>query len=189
VSRITQGKVVLQCQLVDLRQIVDAALQTLQSSERLRQHAVAITRASSPIFVSGDPVRLEQIVWNLLSNAIKYTPQGGHVWITASAANGDAWLSVRDDGIGIPVMMLPRVFEPFIQLEHSLDRAEGGLGLGLPLVRNLVLLHGGSIRATSAGKGCGTEFVVRFPLPAPAPRPPAVRAACASSSPRAIEKE
>jgi signal transduction histidine kinase/CheY-like chemotaxis protein len=164
VSRITQGKVVLQSQLTDLRQVVDAAMNTFESSERLQHHVVTVTSASSRVSVNGDPVRLEQIVWNLLSNAVKYTPEGGHIWVTVSGQDGEAILSVRDDGIGIPVAMLPRVFEPFIQLEHSLDRAQGGLGLGLPLVRNLIMLHGGSIRATSDGKGRGTEFVVRLPL-------------------------
>jgi len=168
VSRITQGKVVLQRQLVDLRQIVDAAMHTLESTERMRHHVFTVRKASSPVRVSGDPVRLEQIVWNLLSNAVKYTPEGGHISIHVGAEENDAVLRVRDDGIGIPVAMLPRVFEPFIQLEHSLDRAQGGLGLGLPLVRNLVLLHGGSIRAASEGKDCGTEFLVRFPLAADA---------------------
>jgi signal transduction histidine kinase/ActR/RegA family two-component response regulator len=168
VSRITQGKVVLQCQLVDLRKIVEGAMQTLASGETLQQHFVSVTTSSAIIPVHGDAVRLEQIVWNLLSNAVKYTPHGGHIWIDLSIQDGDAMLSVRDDGIGIPTVMLPRVFEPFIQLEHSLDRAQGGIGLGLPLVRNLVLLHGGSIRAASGGKGRGTEFLVRFPLAPPA---------------------
>ena len=164
VSRITQGKVVLQSQITDLDKVVDAAMSTLQSTERLQHHEVSITRAPRRLLVNGDPVRLEQVVWNLLSNAVKYTPEGGHIWITLGRLDGDATLSVRDDGIGIPATMLPRVFEPFIQLEHSLDRAQGGLGLGLPLVRNLVLLHGGSIRASSEGKGRGTDFLVRLPL-------------------------
>jgi signal transduction histidine kinase/ActR/RegA family two-component response regulator len=164
VSRITQGKVVLQSQITDLDKVIDAAMYTLESTEKVRHHEVSVTRAPTRILVNGDPVRLEQVVWNLLSNAVKYTPERGHIWVTLSRQDGDAMLSVRDDGIGIPSAMLPRVFEPFIQLEHSLDRAQGGLGLGLPLVRNLILLHGGSIRASSEGKGCGTEFLVRLPL-------------------------
>ncbi|HEY3593941.1 MAG TPA: HAMP domain-containing sensor histidine kinase, partial [Polyangiaceae bacterium] len=136
VSRITQGKVVLQKQLVDLRGVVDGAMRTLESTDRMQRHFISVTTSSARIAVDGDPVRLEQIVWNLLSNAVKYTPEGGHIWVDVSMQGGDAILSVRDDGIGIPTPMLPRVFEPFIQLEHSLDRAQGGLGLGLPLVRN-----------------------------------------------------
>jgi signal transduction histidine kinase/ActR/RegA family two-component response regulator len=166
VSRITQGKVVLQCQLVDLRAVVDAAIHTLESSDKTRRHLFVISKAPGIVPVSGDPVRLEQIVWNLLSNAVKYTPEGGHIWVAVDVDGGDAVLSVRDDGIGIPEAMLARVFEPFMQLEHTLDRAQGGLGLGLPLVRNLVKLHGGSICASSKGTDRGTEFAVRFPLAA-----------------------
>jgi CheY-like chemotaxis protein len=166
VSRITKGKVVLQCQLVDLREVVDSAFRTLESSDRTGRHRFVIAKPAASVPVTGDPVRLEQIVWNILSNAVKYTPDGGHIWLSVASDGSDAIVTVKDDGIGIPVAMLPRVFEPFMQLEHSLDRAQGGLGLGLPLVRNLVSLHNGSICATSEGTGRGTEFEVRFPLAA-----------------------
>jgi signal transduction histidine kinase/CheY-like chemotaxis protein len=190
VSRITQGKVVLQRQLVDLRAVVEAAVHTLDSSGKTRDHLLVVSKAPRSVVVSGDPVRLEQIVWNLLSNAVKYTPEGGHIWVDVDVDGGDAALHVRDDGIGIPVAMLPRVFEPFMQLEHSLDRAQGGLGLGLPLVRNLVSLHGGSIRASSEGRGRGTEFTVRFPIAAApeeeaCPTPPTGIPSVARSSPAA----
>jgi two-component system, sensor histidine kinase len=164
VTRITQGKVVLKRQLVDLRKIVDAATRTLESSDQADRHLIAVSKGSEPVPVNGDPVRLEQILWNLLSNAVKYTPDGGHIWVTVDQDESEARISVRDDGIGIPVAMLPRIFEPFMQLEHSLDRSQGGLGLGLPLVRNLVELHGGSIRAASEGRGHGSQFVASFPV-------------------------
>jgi CheY-like chemotaxis protein len=119
--------------------------------------------------VDGDPARLEQVVTNLLTNAVRYTPAGGHVRVTTEAAGTDAVLRVEDDGVGISDETLPFVFELFFQVERPLSRPQGGLGLGLTLVRRLVELHGGSVQAASGGPGKGAAFVVRLPaVPAPA---------------------
>jgi len=164
VTRITKGKVVLKREVVDLREIVDRSVQTLTSSEKSERHSVTVIKSAGNLTISGDPVRLEQIVGNLLSNAAKYTPEGGTIELRLTREGSDAVFRVADNGVGIPEEMLPRIFEPFMQVEHSLERAQGGLGLGLPLVRSLVDLHEGSIRVNSEGPGRGSEFVVRFPL-------------------------
>src|SRR5262249_27364197 len=113
--------------------------------------------------VNGDPVRLAQVIGNLLNNAAKYTEEGGCIWLTATRENGDVVIRVRDNGVGIPCDMLSNIFDPFIQVERSLDRAQGGLGIGLTLVRQIVEMHGGSVQAWSAGANRGSEFVVRLP--------------------------
>jgi CheY-like chemotaxis protein len=115
------------------------------------------------VFVDADPVRLAQVVSNLLNNAAKYTEPGGRVWLTAERQGSDAVVSVRDTGLGIPPEMLGKVFEPFTQVDRTLEKAQGGLGIGLTLVRRLVEMHGGSVEARSEGYGRGSEFVVRLP--------------------------
>jgi two-component system, chemotaxis family, CheB/CheR fusion protein len=117
-----------------------------------------------PLIIQGDPARLQQINVNLLSNAAKYTPRGGHVVLEARREDGHAAIRVRDDGVGIPKEMLESAFDLFVQSRRTLDRAEGGLGVGLTLVRGLVTKHGGTVTAASEGEGKGTEFVVRLPL-------------------------
>jgi two-component system CheB/CheR fusion protein len=121
-----------------------------------------------PIYVDGDPARLQQINVNLLSNAYKYTPRGGHVSIEAKQDAGAAVIRVRDDGAGISSDMLESVFDLFVQSNRTLERAAGGLGVGLTLTRSLVTMHGGTVTAHSAGEGLGSEFVVRLPLASPA---------------------
>jgi CheY-like chemotaxis protein len=116
------------------------------------------------VYVDGDPVRLAQVIANLLNNAAKYTDRGGRIWLTAERQGSDAVVTVRDTGIGIPADMLPRIFEMFTQVDHALARAQGGLGIGLHLVKRLLELHGGSITAYSAGPGKGSEFTVRLPV-------------------------
>jgi signal transduction histidine kinase len=122
-----------------------------------------------PLFV--DQTRIEQALSNLVTNAAKYTPDGGRICVTAKPVGDSAILSVRDNGIGILPEMLPRVFELFVQGEASRDRDEGGLGIGLALVRKIAEMHGGSVRAESAGKNCGSEFVITLPLEQPAALP------------------
>jgi CheY-like chemotaxis protein len=119
---------------------------------------------TEPVRVEGDPVRLEQVIANLVHNAIKYTPPGGRIAIRVRREGEQAAVRVEDTGIGIEPEMLPRIFDLFTQVESSLPRSQGGLGLGLPLVRNLVELHGGRVMAASAGAGRGSEFTVLLPL-------------------------
>jgi CheY-like chemotaxis protein len=128
------------------------------------RHALSVALPRQPMFVHGDPVRLAQVVSNLLNNAAKYTPEQGWIWLTVTRDGPQAVIRVKDNGIGIPADVLPRIFELFVQADRSLDRARGGLGLGLSLVRTLVELHGGTVDASSAGAGRGSELVVRLPL-------------------------
>src|SRR5205823_12998410 len=121
-----------------------------------------------PLTLDADPVRLAQVIANLLNNAAKYTEEGGQIWLTARREGGEAVVSVRDDGLGIPADMLPRVFDMFAQVDRTLKRAQGGLGIGLTLARTRVQMHAGRLEAHSDGPGQGTAFIARLPL-APAP--------------------
>jgi signal transduction histidine kinase/ActR/RegA family two-component response regulator len=164
ISRVTLGKINLKVQTVDLQEVVERCLRELGTAAQAESHRLALEVATEPIEVHGDPVRLEQIVSNLLHNAIKYTPPGGRIAISVGKIEGEAVIRVSDSGIGIPFEMLPRVFDLFTQVESSIPRSQGGLGLGLPLVRSLVELHGGRVSASSPGPGGGSEFTVRLPL-------------------------
>jgi len=126
-------------------------------------HLLSVSVPTEPIELIGDPVRLTQVLNNLLNNACKYTPAGGRVGLTVWREGTDALVAVRDTGRGIPAEMLPRIFEMFTQLEQSLERSQGGLGVGLSLVKHLVELHGGAVSARSEGEGRGSEFIVRLP--------------------------
>ena len=161
VSRITSGKVVVNRAPLDLGALVATAAEAARPLLKAKaQHLhVALER---PLMVNGDATRLTQVVVNLLSNASKYTPHGGQVWVELQADGHYAELRVRDDGMGISAGLLPRVFQIFIQGDRTLDRSEGGLGLGLTLVRKLLELHDGTVSASSAGPGHGSEFVVRL---------------------------
>ncbi len=172
VSRLESGKIVLRREPLDL---AEAARRTVAGLRLAADGPRVVLRAES-VPVDGDPTRLEQVIANLLDNAIKYTPGGGTVTLEVTGEASQAVLRVRDDGIGIAPDLLPRLFEPFVQAESSLDRARGGLGLGLAVVKRLVELHGGSVAVASAGVGQGSEFTVRLPrrsLPAPPPPPAA----------------
>ncbi|HEX7152068.1 MAG TPA: hybrid sensor histidine kinase/response regulator [Thermoanaerobaculia bacterium] len=163
-SRVTAGKIVLQRRSVDLNDIVDQTLRTLRESMPSKAVAVEWTRAASAVLVNGDPVRLEQIVSNVVSNALKYTPDGGTVVITVTREDDTALLTVKDDGVGIAKERLDQIFGLFTQAENAIGRAQGGMGIGLSLVRNLVGLHGGTVHASSDGVGKGSEFVVKLPV-------------------------
>lgn len=161
-SRVTAGKIVLQRQVLDLCDIVDQTLESLREIAPRRAVHVTWQRAECPVFVHGDPVRLEQIVSNVVSNALKYTPDGGSVTIVVERDEQEAMLRVRDTGVGIAPDRIGRIFELFTQAENAIGRAQGGMGIGLSLVRSLVELHGGTVEASSDGFGKGSEFVVRL---------------------------
>jgi len=164
VARLTQGKVKLRREAIDLRRVVEAAVEACRATLAERHQEVAVRLPDDPVVVDGDAARLEQVVVNLLANASRYTPEGGHAWVALAAGDGEAVLAVRDDGIGMTHEFLPHVFEPFTQSERGADRAAGGLGLGLALVRRIGELHGGRVEADSAGTGQGATFTIRLPL-------------------------
>jgi signal transduction histidine kinase/CheY-like chemotaxis protein len=161
VSKLVSGKIVLHRQPEDLRDVAVRALASFQQAGNAAHHVVSVTGA--PVRVHGDVTRLEQVVTNLLDNAVKFTPGGGRVDVTIAADGADAVLTVRDTGIGIPPEVLPAIFDMFVQANPTVARSEGGLGLGLTIVRRLVELHGGTVAAASAGAQRGAEFTVRLP--------------------------
>jgi two-component system, chemotaxis family, CheB/CheR fusion protein len=163
-SRITQDKIELRRTVLDLRTVVKDAADAVRSLMDARGLEFSVEIDREPLYVDGDAARLQQINVNLLSNAAKYTPRGGRVVLRAGRQGGEATISVSDDGLGIPKEMLESAFDLFVQSRRTLDRAEGGLGVGLTLVRGLVTKHGGSVRARSDGEGKGSEFVVHLPL-------------------------
>ena len=169
VSRITHGNVRLRKEPVELGTIIRRAVEGVRPLVETRSHTLEVDLPSAPLLVDADVARLEQIVSNLLDNAARYTMPGGHLGVTARREDGEAVVRVRDSGIGVPPDVLDRVFEPFVQTAgESLARTEGGLGVGLSLVRSLVEMHGGRVEAHSPGLGQGSEFVVRLPTGLPA---------------------
>jgi two-component system CheB/CheR fusion protein len=163
VSRITQGKITLKKEKVDLITIIGRALETSRPLIDSRKHRLTVSLPEQPLRLEGDTTRLTQVVSNLLNNAAKFTPEGGQIWLVAEAQNGQVVLRIRDTGMGIPEDLLPHVFDLFRQADRSLDRSQGGLGVGLTLVRSLLEMHGGTVEAYSDGPGRGSEFVVRLP--------------------------
>jgi len=173
VALVTGGGIALERKPTDLARTVLDGVDALRIARRLEDHELAVD--ARPVWVLADPARLEQVVTNLLANAVKYTPAGGHIKVSTEAAGTDAVLRVEDDGIGISEETLPFLFELFFQVERPLSRPQGGLGLGLTLVRRLVELHGGTVQAASEGPGKGAAFVVRLPaVPASVETVPAV---------------
>ncbi|HET9228433.1 MAG TPA: ATP-binding protein [Thermoanaerobaculia bacterium] len=163
VSRITRGKVALAREPLDLATIVNRAVETSLPLIDARRHQLDVALPPEPVRVDGDLTRLVQVVGNLLNNAAKYTDEGGHIRLEAVLEDGMAVIRVRDNGMGLPADLLPHIFDLFSQADRSLDRSQGGLGIGLTLVRRLVELHGGEVEARSDGPGQGSEFVVRLP--------------------------
>lgn len=174
VSRVARGKIKLNRQRVDAAAIIAGAVERARPLVESHKHQLAVQVPPQSIGLDADPVRMEQVLTNLLTNAAKYTPDGGQITIQAEAAAGAAIFSVRDNGIGIAAEVLPRVFDLFVQADAALDRTEGGLGIGLALARKIVEMHGGTVRAISAGKNCGSEFVVSLPFEQPAPVRPSM---------------
>jgi signal transduction histidine kinase/DNA-binding response OmpR family regulator len=184
VSRITRGKITLLCEPTDIAMVVNHAVETSRPLIDLHKHTLSVALPQEPLWVECDVTRLAQVFSNLLNNAAKYTREGGQIWLTVAQEGDEVVVRVRDSGIGIPPAMLAKVFDLFIQVDRTLDRSQGGLGIGLTLVRRLVEMHRGTVQATSAGVNQGSEFAVRLPLAAApvkkssngsAPHPPARR--------------
>lgn len=164
IARVTTGKIALHLTSVDLHDVVEHCAELMRPRADARRLRMTVHAEGKHAVVRADAVRLEQIVNNLLSNAIKYTPPGGEVDVFVESGDGDAVLRVRDNGKGIAPEMLTRIFDMFMQGETTIDRTEGGMGVGLTLVKKLVHLHRGTVRAYSRGRGSGSEFVIRLPL-------------------------
>jgi PAS domain S-box-containing protein len=166
VSRITRGKIELRLELVEVAGVVRTAIETSQPLITAAGHQLAVSLPTQPLTINADPVRLAQIISNLLNNSAKYTEAGGQIWLTVRRHDNTVSISVRDSGMGIPPEMLPHVFQLFTQVDRHARRAQGGLGIGLALVKSLTEMHGGEVSASSPGLGHGSEFVVRLPLAA-----------------------
>jgi signal transduction histidine kinase len=164
ISRITRGKLELRLATIDLNAVIRNAVETSRPLIEAAGHDLSVTLTDEALWIEGDEVRLEQVLSNLLNNAAKYTETGGRIALTARRAGSNAIVSVVDSGIGIPAEMLPRVFELFTQVDTTLGRAQGGLGIGLTLASRLTELHGGRLEARSDGIGKGSEFIVILPL-------------------------
>jgi PAS domain S-box-containing protein len=163
VSRIMRGRIELRREGVELAAVVARAVETARPLIEAGRHELNVEIPADPVRLNADPVRLAQVFGNLLANAAKYTEPGGHIGLTGEPVKGEIVVRVRDTGIGIPADMLARVFEPFVQTDAAREKSQGGLGLGLALVKSLVELHGGTVVACSDGPGRGSEFVVRLP--------------------------
>jgi signal transduction histidine kinase/CheY-like chemotaxis protein len=164
VSRITQGRITLRKEPVNVTTAVANALDTMRALVEEHEHALSVSLPEEPLMVDADPVRLDQIIGNLVTNAAKYTPRQGRLAVSVVREPPNAVIRVRDNGVGITSDLLPHVFDLFRQSERPLARQAGGLGIGLTIVQNLVTLHGGSVSAYSEGPGSGSEFTVRLPL-------------------------
>lgn len=176
VSRVMRGKIVLRRQPVELANVVARAVETVQSRIEDQGHRLDLSISPESMRLNADPIRLAQVIGNLLTNAAKYTEANGSIWLTAEREGGQAVLKVRDNGIGIAPDMLPHVFELFVQADHAATRSQGGLGIGLTLVKNLMEMHDGTVAARSAGPGQGAEFEIRLPLMTTEPHEPEVPA-------------
>ncbi|MBP1148953.1 MULTISPECIES: PAS domain S-box protein [Methylocaldum] len=164
VSRVTRGKINLHKLPVDLVALTARVVENHRPSASAHQHTVTLTLPPCPLYVEGDDVRLTQVLDNLLNNANKYTPDGGHIWVTVKDRKDEVLVSIRDSGIGIAENDLSEVFDLFAQVDPGIDRARGGLGIGLSLVKRLVEMHGGYVEARSDGPGKGSEFIIYLPL-------------------------
>jgi PAS domain S-box-containing protein len=164
VTRVLSGRIQLHQEELDLRGIVQRALETTRDLFEQRKHELNVTLPEEPVWLMGDALRLEEVIVNLLNNAAKYTPEGGHVSLSLNKEGEDAVVRVKDTGVGIGPDLLPQVFDLFTQAKRTLDRSQGGLGVGLTVVQKLVEMHGGTTEAHSSGLGQGSEFIVRLPI-------------------------
>ena len=163
-SRISRGKIELRQERIQLSKAIQQAVETSQPAIEQAGHDLTIEVASGPVYVDADVTRLAQVFSNLLNNAAKYTEQGGRIRLSMRRQGAEAVVSVQDNGMGIPANMLPKVFDIFTQVDRNLERSQGGLGIGLSIVKRLVEMHGGSVEAKSDGHGRGSEFIVRLPV-------------------------
>jgi signal transduction histidine kinase/CheY-like chemotaxis protein len=163
-SRIVRGRVELRREPVELAKVIGRAVQTVRPLLQERQHRLSLSLPHKPVWLNADAVRMAQIFSNLLHNAAKYTDRGGQITLTAEQSTGGVMVRVRDNGIGIDRDLLPCIFDLFTQSDRSIDRSQGGLGIGLTLVRSLVEMHDGTIAAHSDGPGTGSEFTVALPV-------------------------
>lgn len=186
VSRITRGKIALAKETLELADVVAKAIEMVSPLLEQKQHRLSVSVPSRGLAVVGDPLRLAQVMSNLLTNAARYTEANGEIAVSGTVEGGRAVIRVRDSGVGIDPQMIGAVFEPFVQEHQSLERSQGGLGLGLTIVRSLVELHGGSVEAKSEGKGRGSEFAVRLPLSA---APVAATPQRPSAAPRQLSED
>jgi PAS domain S-box-containing protein len=169
VARITQGKIQLKRRPVELVDLIERAMETLAPQIRAAKHVLGLEVGKERIWTYADPDRLSQVLTNLVNNAIKYTPEGGNIAVSLRMDGTNVLIKVKDNGIGISAEMLPKVFELFAQADQGLDRAQGGLGIGLTLAHRLIAMHGGEITAHSGGTGQGSEFMIRLPIHSAAP--------------------
>jgi len=177
VARVTQGRIELRCEVLSVASCIELAVEMVSPLIREKQHRLVVQPVVGPLHVDADRVRLVQCISNVLTNAAKYTNPGGEIRVSARAEGTEAVIEISDSGVGIAPELLPRVFERFVQSERTLDRAQGGLGLGLAIVQRLIAMHGGRVSASSAGPGRGSSFVLRLPRASPAgQRAPEARA-------------
>lgn len=175
VGRLTHGRIELRRQVIDVGSTIASAVEAVRAQFDDKGHQLDVSAGAEPIHVNADPTRLTQVIVNLLNNAAKFTPPPGHVWLATEREANEVVIRVRDTGIGLELDEQLQIFELFAQIDVSMERTQGGLGIGLSLVRQLVELHGGSIAVHSAGRGQGSEFIVRLPT-AVEPPPQAPRA-------------
>ncbi|MEO2089118.1 MAG: ATP-binding protein, partial [Gemmataceae bacterium] len=169
VSRITRNKLDLRRARVPLADVIASAVETVRPAADAAGHRLSVSVPDQPAYLDADLTRLAQVFGNLLSNSVKYTPPGGRIWLSAEARDGQAVVTVRDTGIGIPPEALPHIFDMFSQVDRSVERSTGGLGIGLALVKGLVEMHGGTVTAASGGSEAGSAFTVSLPLAAAQP--------------------
>ena len=160
-ARVMMGKIVLERRPIDLAQVARNTVDTMRNTGQLQRHECSTQL--EPVWINADPTRIDQVVANLLTNAVKYTPPPGRIEVSVRREQGEAWFSVRDSGLGLEPELLTRIFDLFVQGERGLDRSQGGLGIGLTLVRRIAELHGGRVEARSEGAGKGSEFIVQLP--------------------------
>jgi signal transduction histidine kinase/ActR/RegA family two-component response regulator len=183
-SRVAAGKIVLKRELIDLREVSQHTLKVLRPLADRQKLTINVQEPDAPVLVDADPTRVDQILANLLSNAIKYTPENGHINLVIGRDGDDAIIQISDDGVGIAADRIGGIFELFAQAENAVGRAQGGMGIGLALVRNLVDLHDGKVSARSDGVGKGSSFEVRFALARPEKEEPRPRPSDRPEEPR-----